>query len=502
MLPRLLILAAAAIAYSNSFEAALVFDSSALTFEDERVEYGDTHALLTSNYWGKRFNSGLYRPVTSMTYLLDYATHGETRTGYHVVNFGLHCAAALLAFEVVTMLAGGTVAFWAALLWAVHPLGTEAVTNIAGRPDLLAACAVLAGMLVYGSGYRRWRLTSLFLIALIGCFSKESAVVLLPLCLLLDLHERCRPDVRGLACIAVPCAAIMAIHFSLPMVRPFVDNPLVAMGWWDSRMMALRLAARMAGLWLWPDVLSADYSYSAVKVTGDVPLMGVALVLVACVSWLAMSQPFGLDCRKIQHLPGSGRPWEAVQPFGLCGKGCSDHATIIARASFFIPFAAIALLPTSNLILQSGSIMAERFMYLPGLGLAVLLVMAVRAVDLWDTGGALAVICILLAFRTYARNEDYRDSLTFWRATVAASPGSFKAQSQLAAELYDRGDLQGAVAHSSVATAVLAPVPDRDNVMPSWSQAFSYLDAVGRKGEAKVAADRVASILNAQGRKK
>jgi len=71
----------------------------------------------------------------------------------------------------------------------VHPIATEAVDNVVGRADLLAAMAVLAGLLIYGSataksGQRRW--LALFAVAAAGAFSKENAVMLAALMLLSD----------------------------------------------------------------------------------------------------------------------------------------------------------------------------------------------------------------------------------------------------------------------------------------------------------------------------
>jgi protein O-mannosyl-transferase len=92
----------------------------------------------------------------------------------------------LLAFALVKRMTSPAAAFAAAAIWAVHPLSTESVTNIVGRADLLAAFAVLGGFLLYlksrdADGVRRaaW-LAGVVVIAGAGLFSKESAVVLVP----------------------------------------------------------------------------------------------------------------------------------------------------------------------------------------------------------------------------------------------------------------------------------------------------------------------------------
>ena len=92
----------------------------------------------------------LYRPVTTFSYLLNYSVFGnaDRPAGYHVVNWLLHTANVWLVFGLAVRIGRR---FWpaafAAALWAVHPLGTEAVTNIVGRADLLAAFGVLLSFL-------------------------------------------------------------------------------------------------------------------------------------------------------------------------------------------------------------------------------------------------------------------------------------------------------------------------------------------------------------------
>src|SRR6185369_7523116 len=134
--------------------------------------------------------SGLYRPMTTLSFLANWTVLGnEARPfGYHLVNLLLHlgCSVAVLAlFRRLGMAAGA--ATIAAALFAVHPVTTEAVANVAGRADLLAALGVLLGVLCHaraaaarGSARIAWD-AALVGSSVIAVFSKESGVVLLPL---------------------------------------------------------------------------------------------------------------------------------------------------------------------------------------------------------------------------------------------------------------------------------------------------------------------------------
>jgi hypothetical protein len=94
----------------------------------------------------------LYRPVTTISYLFNYAILGnrDHPEGYHWINLALHLVNVLLVYALAgRFLRERWPAFFVAALWALHPVSTEAVTNIVGRSDLMAAMVVLSGFLIY-----------------------------------------------------------------------------------------------------------------------------------------------------------------------------------------------------------------------------------------------------------------------------------------------------------------------------------------------------------------
>src|SRR6185369_3095841 len=155
--------------------------------------------ILSHTFWWPNGEAGIYRPLTTLTYLLNYAILGNGRqpTGYHWINFLLHAGNVLLVFAVMLRLLGGfRTPLLIAAVWAVHPVLTESVTNIVGRADLLAGMAVLGGFLLYlksaeatGRPRAGW-LAGLACTTAAGAFSKESAVVLPGVILLYELACR------------------------------------------------------------------------------------------------------------------------------------------------------------------------------------------------------------------------------------------------------------------------------------------------------------------------
>src|SRR5579863_9531199 len=194
-----LLVAAALAAYSNSFSAGFVFDAKPILMQDPRIRQASAEnigLIFQHTYWWPTGEAGLYRPLTTLSYLLNYTIlgNGADPTGYHWINFLLHALNVLLVYALAYRLTRNPgPSFFTALLWAVHPLLTESVTNIVGRADLLAGTSVLGGLLIYwksteATGGRRaaW-LALLALVGAAGFFSKESAVVLAGAIVLFEL---------------------------------------------------------------------------------------------------------------------------------------------------------------------------------------------------------------------------------------------------------------------------------------------------------------------------
>jgi len=450
---RAALLAIALAAYANSFSSGLVQDAKALLTLDDRIRALTSHNLrliFERTYWWPMVADGLYRPVTTLSLLFNYAVlgNGLNPAGYHALNFLLHAANVCLVYALARRLLGDArAAFLAAALWAVHPIGVEAVANIAGRADLLAAMAVLGGLLLYArldalEGWRaRATLAGLFAAATAGVFSKENAAVLLGLMALWDLCRATPALPRGLraaayAAVAASLALLwMARHAVLgAMPSPqvvYVDNPLRATGFLVARWTAIKVIAMDLGLLVWPAGLSCDRSYREIALAGPRDVAAwIALAIVAALLTAAIAR-YRRD-----------------------------------RVGFFAAgFFGIAILPTSNLVFPIGSIMAERFLYLPSIGFAVVLAAVVtRAVPRKAATVLLSATIALCACGTFARTFAWHDNLALASSGVKTAPASFKVHEMLAKSLYDQdpqGNLDRAIVEQERACAILQPLPPR-----------------------------------------
>jgi tetratricopeptide (TPR) repeat protein len=461
LLAALALIALAFLAFANSFDGGFVLDNRALILNDPRLREATASNLgliLRHTYWWPTGEGGVYRPFTTLSYLFNYAIldNGSQPGGYHWVNSILHAVNALLAYALaIRFLRKLWPAFFAAALWAVHPVQTEAVTNIVGRADLLAATGLLGGFLAYvrsreTTGWQRWVwLIGIAAFMAVGVFSKENAVVLPGVIVLYELvfRKERRETARNLTGLAatLPALALMfwqrsvVLTASLPKEVPFTDNPILGAGFLAGRWTAIKVLARYLWLTVWPARLSSDYSWSEISIAHGSPADWIGLIVI-----LALIAALVLLYRRNRRL------------FFLAGMSLAWMA------------------PVSNVLFPIGTIMAERFLYVPLLAVTACAAAGIYAASekLRSASYVPAAVCLLitaaLAARTWARNADWRDDLAMANASVASAPGSFKTHDLLANVLFasdpTHANIDRVIEESEKSRAILDPLPDDRNI--------------------------------------
>jgi len=486
------------IVYANSFTAGLVFDSVPIIQDDPRLRHvslDNLEKIFTLNYWWPSQYTPLYRPLTTLTYLFNYAVlgNGESVAGYHVVNFLLHWINAWLVLVIVRRLAGRLdVAAITACLFAVHPVNTEAVTNIVGRADLLATFCVLFGgwcYLKFLEDNARWKLWLglLALSACLGVIAKENAVMIVGFIALYDflwrwperskigLMEFARPYVALIPSLILIWAIRQWMSGRVPVFGEFfMDNPLIGAAPFQGFMTAMAVIGRYLQLLIFPRTLSSDYSFNQIPVQIDL----FAMISLAVVASLIGS---ALWLRERQKMFA----WGVLFLFGM-------------------------MAPTSNLLLKIGSIMAERFLYLPSIGFCTVAALALCPVSekFARSGNAArwafpAVVVIALGARAYARNTDWHDEISLWQSTVRTSAASFKSHMGYGDAIFNVGQ-QGGRPPSEVIDQVISeeeaarkiiepepPIPPKSLTNAVYLRLGRYyrikgefLDSSGRRDEA------------------
>src|SRR6266404_4988933 len=305
------VVVAAVLPYLDSLQGAFVFDDFGLVTQNP---YASPGMPLLAWFTRPSTSGSLYRPLTMVSYGLN-ALLSPNPLSYHLMNVALHALAALAAFSLARSLLRSTPAAGvAALLFAVHPVHTEPVANIAGRSELLAglfsllALACFARATAAAAGKRLWSAASLAAFAA-GLLSKESAFV-------------------TIALVALRWLAVGALTLAEP--PPFIDNPLAHVALLARLATALVVLGEYGSVLAVPLRLSADDSFNQVPVVhslADPRLVGTTAVILA----LALAL-------------GAARRRMPVLPF----------------AALFFVFAL-----TSNVCFPIGTIKAERMLYLP-----------------------------------------------------------------------------------------------------------------------------------------
>ena len=452
--------------FVNSLANGFAYDDRTIIEGNLAVRYLRKPSVIFLNgYWPEPFPNNLYRPLVIASYAVNYAMGGITPWGYHFVNILLHALNGMLVYAVVRKLFQGRVlAFLSGIAFALHPIHTEAVANVVGRAELLAAFFVFLAWLAYlharetvGLRRRAALAASMFCFAL-ALLSKEHAVVLIGILalsdLLLELRHAPGPPVRrwtqmlgGLARpVYVWYVLILGVYLWIRFLvlgtvlgaegTRFVDNPLAHSG----GLVRVLTATKVLGQYLWlllvPDRLSADYSYNSIPLSGSIGDPGVLLSLLVLIVLAALS-------------------WWA------------RHRQPILAFSF--GFFALTILPVSNLLFPIGTIMAERLLYLPSLGFCLALG-AVLAAALSRTVGrskAMSALCLVLfcglstayATKTILRNPVWRDDRTLFLTTVRDKPQSAKVRSSVARLYAEEGRLEEARAEADAALSISPDYP-------------------------------------------
>jgi protein O-mannosyl-transferase len=365
-------------------------------------------------------HSPYWHPMTWLSHLLDITLFGTDAGAYHVINLLLHIANTLLLFEAFRRMTGmaGRSAFVAAI-FAAHPLHVESVAWVAERKDVLSTFFWVLTMLAYVAYLPRpaWRrylaVVALFALALM---SKPMVVTLPVVLLLLDIWPLRRQEAwTRLLLEKVP---LLALALATSVATVIVQHRVGAMAALDALPWHLRAANATIGyvayVWktLWPTHLAAFYPLFTIS-AGRVAGAAVALFAVT--------------------------------------------ATVVAlRARYPYLFVGwfwyvITVAPVIGLLQAGEQGMADRFMYVPMIGLVVMVAwglpdfmkrMGARAA--WILPAAAVVLVIASAITARAQVAHWEDSVRLWQHATRVNPLNYIGHENLGQALRERGQFEEA----------------------------------------------------------
>lgn len=390
-----------------------VFDNPAITgglrWEGIRAAFGE----MQENLW---------IPATGLSYMLDVEWNGLDPFGFHATNALLHALNAALAFWLLRRWTGnGWAAAAGALVWAWHPLRAESVAWISCRKDVLSGAYFLLSLAAYerwasgGARARRWRWGSAALLGL-GLASKSTLMATPAVLLLMDVWplKRVAPewgDLRkkgpGLVAEKWPHWGLCAAAGALSVLGHEAAGSLRETGAWER----LGRAAMNAAFYLWKTIAPRNLSVLYEDLEATALGAGMALLMLAAATWGAW--------RTRRKLPGVAAGW-------------LWYLALLAPASGIVAFGA-----------QSR---ADRYTYLPALGLSVAMACGLAGLRKGKKAWVAAVAALLagLAAATHGQLGIWKNTETLLGRAMEASPSHPVVLLNYAVSKYDEGDIEEA----------------------------------------------------------
>lgn len=496
-----------AVAYANALPEELTYDAQTIIGKNPMIESASPWwKPLVTNYWGDIDYDGLYRPLTLILLRTEHGLlgFGKAPQGYVLVNILLHALVAILVWRLArswSIPPRGAAA--AGALFAVHPVATAVVPNIVGVGDLLAALFTLASLLAWEEGHRLGGRSHFVLAAgwwLAALLAKESAIVLPALVLLREIaretgespaagsgRSRSWSGSAGLLPMAAAglawfLARTLALSGRGERFIPVVDNPLVLESLPTRWMTALGLLGSYLREALVPAGLSVDYSFDQVPIISSpatVPFLVSASAVALAIAAAVLLWP---RCR-----------------------------TASAGLLFFL----VAIGPFCNFLFPVGAIRADRFLYLPLVGLVLafgeLFDRFARRAEKWSrwlravpalAAGLIVLSCLPV---TRAANGVWKNNVTLWQNAVAATPQNVKAHYSLARYLLasSPGPTDAILTHLQTAVALSRRLPGDEHNEPYQQLGWAYIMMAARHvrqdgligAEGRVWLDRAVSVL-------
>ncbi len=420
------------LSYFNTLNNSFVYDDNTYVVENRQIRSASNiPKAFISSYPPDSKGQGLYRPMVTISYIFDYAIWGLNPKGFHLANIIFHILtsiiAYLLALEIIKTRWPSAVV---GIVFALHPVHTEAVTWVVGRAEVMAGLFYFLSFLLYiKDGESASLKNRLFIASIVSYFlallSKEIAITLPILLFVYDyffVQRQKSTEIiellkrRYLYFIILTFIYIIIRFAVLGSFGPQKNLSFAAdAGFYERLLTIIVVIGYYIRLLFLPFNLTVDYVFPKIASIG-LPVIiygGVLLVSIAIAVLLYKRSK---------------------------------------RLSFSILIFFVTILPVSN-IMPIGELIAERFLYIPLISFALLIGISADYFFIRFPSRFLRIIIsiplILLALfyslLTISRNYDWRDAFTLWKATIYIMPASSIAHNNLGVEYVKKEDYVDAI---------------------------------------------------------
>jgi len=423
---------------------------------------------------------GNWAPLTILSYQFDATVFGPRPWGFHLTNIVLHAlAVALLYVALLRMTGAAGRSAAASLLFAIHPLRVESVAWVSERKDVLCVLFLMLTLLAYERYCRRpglGRYAAVVAAMLGGLLSKSMLVTLPVLLVLVDVWPLGRLSLSGVGRPVRPGGEASPYP---PVSRAWCLLEKLPLGLLSLLFVAVTLRTQTV----------------AIRDESSLPLVSARIPnAIHSLAWYAWKTlwPTGL-CPFHRHA-GTALPWPVLAAGTLVVAAAAVVAVRSARrhpaVTFGLAWYAVSLVPVIGLVQVGSHGTAERYTYVPHVGLLVAVVWGLAdAAAAWGVprralAAGTVVAAAALVVLTGRQIATWRDSETLWLHTLAVDPDNYMAHTKRGTRLRELGDDEAAERHylaamrsSEGATFVAAKL------------AGLYFDA-GRFAEARELRDR------------
>jgi tetratricopeptide (TPR) repeat protein len=362
-------------------------------------------------------HSNNWHPLTWLSHALDCALFGLRPSGHHAISLALHIANTVLLFLWLAALTGS---MWrgaaVAAIFGVHPLHVESVAWVAERKDVLSTFFFLLALLAYSAQVKRGGAARYSMVAILfacGLMAKPMLVTFPLILLLLDCWPYARKDRRRMWLEKLPLLALSAASCALTLWAQRQGGAVAAL---DRLPLGLRLEnavvsyLRYLAQMAYPVRLAAIYPF---------PLHGLAAwTVIASVLAIAAITAASVALRR-------RRPWL------LTGWG----------------WYLITLLPVIGIVQVGMQAMADRYMYIPMIGLLMAVVWEGARLPRPAAAAATIAVLAVSGVLTWRQAHVWHDGATLFAHAVAVTEDNFIAHDNLGVELDRQGRSEEALAH-------------------------------------------------------
>ncbi|XP_051911797.1 protein O-mannosyl-transferase TMTC1 isoform X2 [Hippocampus zosterae] len=461
--------------YSNSIHGELVHDDVWAIVNNPDVRPNSSlRNIFTNDFWGKRMSDNSshksYRPFCILTFKLNILLGGMTPLYFHMVNVCLHCAVTCLLMHTCErcVFEESHLAFATSVLFAVHPVHTEAVSGIVGRADLLACLLFLLTFLSYirsvgvntaeDSTPSTVSAGSLLISLLLGTCAmlvKETGITVFVVCIFYDALVLCGKPLFG-------HLSGSGVRHLLQIWKPFIKRACVVSSY--------VLAIISVRLWLMggsmplfseqdnpasfaPYLLTRILTYSYLLYFNAWLLLAPA---VLCYDWQVGSIPLVESLSDIRNVATA---LLAVVMVALC-LHCIHSLKRQKRKEVLMGllFLVFPFIPASNLFFRVGFVVAERILYMPSMGYCILVVHGLsRLLSLVGRFGttvlsaSMLLLLLLFSWKTVQQNKVWLSREALFSSGIWTLPHNAKVHYNYANFLKDSARHQEAIYHYSIA---------------------------------------------------